>query len=114
ANLITLINVFTVEPENQQQLIESLGRATETYVRHAQGFISAALHRSLDGTKVVMYAQWRSIEDYQRMRSAPNSAPYLHEALAVAKFQPGMYEVVVNLRFRLRQHSPSSAPASRR
>jgi hypothetical protein len=31
-------------------------------VRHAAGFISARLHRSLDGTKVTMYAQWRSVE----------------------------------------------------
>jgi len=92
--LVTLINVFTVEPANQQQLIDSLVRATESFVRHAQGFISAALHKSLDGTKVVMYAQWRSKEDYQRMREAPHSAPYLQEALAVATFQPGMYDVV--------------------
>jgi len=94
AKFVTLINVFTVEPANQQQLIDSLVSATEISVRYAQGFISAALHRSLDGTKVVMYAQWRSIEDYQRMREAPQSAPYLQEALALATFQPGMYQVV--------------------
>ena len=36
--LVTLINVFTVEPVNQQQLLELLARATETSVRHAPGF----------------------------------------------------------------------------
>jgi len=35
--LITLINVFTVEPSNQQQLLELLARATETSVRFAAG-----------------------------------------------------------------------------
>ena len=92
--LVTLINVFTVEPANQGRLVELLARATETSVRHEPGFISASLHRSLDGTKVTMYAQWRSVEDYQAMRE--NSAPlsYLQEALAIAKFDPGMYEVV--------------------
>jgi hypothetical protein len=35
--------------------------------------ISSALHRSVDGTKVAMYAQWRSIEDYEAMRR--NRAP---------------------------------------
>ena len=35
--LVTLINVFTVEPDNQQQLLELLARATETSVRHAAG-----------------------------------------------------------------------------
>ena len=52
---LTLINVFTVEPANQRQLLELLALATETSVRHARGFISASLHRSLDGTKVTMY-----------------------------------------------------------
>jgi quinol monooxygenase YgiN len=92
--LITLINVFTVEPDNQQRLIELLVRVTEISVRHAPGFISSSLHRSLDGTKVTMYAQWRNIEDYQAMREDPAPLPYLQQALAIAKFEPGMYEVV--------------------
>jgi quinol monooxygenase YgiN len=92
--LVTLINVFTVEPANQQQLLELLARATETAVRHAPGFISSSLHRGLDGTKVTMYAQWRSVEDYQAMRENPAPLPYLQQALAIARFEPGMYEVV--------------------
>jgi quinol monooxygenase YgiN len=92
--LLTLINVFTVEPVNQQQLLELLAGATENSVRHAPGFISASLHRSLDGTKVTMYAQWRSVADYQAMREDPTAVPYLQQALAIAKFYPGMYEVV--------------------
>jgi quinol monooxygenase YgiN len=92
--LVTLINVFTVEPANQRQLLELLARSTETSVRHARGFISASLHRSLDGTKVTMYAQWRSVADYQAMRENPTAMPYLQQALAIAKFYPGMYEVV--------------------
>jgi quinol monooxygenase YgiN len=93
-NLVTIINVFTVAPANQQQLLDLLARATETSVRHMPGFISASLHRSLDGTKVAMYAQWRSVEDYQAMRENPAPQPYLQQALAVAKFEPGIYEVV--------------------
>jgi quinol monooxygenase YgiN len=92
--LVTLINVFTVEPANQRQLLELLARATETSVRHAPGFISASLHRSLDGTKVTMYAQWHTVADYQAMRENPAPLPYLQQALAIAKFDPGMYEVV--------------------
>jgi quinol monooxygenase YgiN len=92
--LLTLINVFTVEPANQLQLLELLARTTETSIRHAPGFISASLHRSLDGTKVTMYAQWRSVADYQAMREDPTAVPYLQQALAIAKFYPGMYEVV--------------------
>jgi quinol monooxygenase YgiN len=92
--LVTLINVVTVEPANQRQLLELLARATETSVRHASGFVSASLHRGLDGTKVTMYAQWRSVEDYQAMRENPAPLLYLQQALAIAKFEPGMYAVV--------------------
>jgi quinol monooxygenase YgiN len=92
--LVTLINVFTVDPANQQQLLDLLARVTETVVRHAPGFISSSLHRGLDGTRVTMYAQWRSVEEYQAMRENPAPLPYLQQALAIAKFDPGMYEFV--------------------
>lgn len=94
AKPVTLINVFTVDPQNQQRLVDLLDRATVTAVRHAPGFVSAVLHRSLDGTKVTMYAQWRSVEDYQAMRANPEPLPYLQQALAIATFDPGMYDVV--------------------
>jgi len=67
---------------------------TDRFVRHAAGFISARLHRSLDGTKVTMAAEWRSAADYEAMRADPAPLPYLQQALALAKFEPGMYEVV--------------------
>lgn len=92
--MVVLINVFTVDPANQQRLIELLTHVTEVSVRHAPGFVSASLHRSIDGTKVTMYAQWRSAEDYQAMRQDPAPLPYLQEALTLARFEPGMYEVV--------------------
>ena len=95
--LVTLINVFTVEPSNQQELVDLLARATDTSVRNVPGFISAALHRSVDGTRVTMYAQWKSAEHYQHYRSMladPVASPYVAEALAIARYDPGMYEVV--------------------
>ena len=94
SSVITLINVFTVEPANQRRLIELLTEATEVSVRHAPGFVSASLHRSTDCTKVTMYAQWRSIDYYQAMRQDPAPLPLFQEALTIAKFEPGIYEVV--------------------
>jgi len=94
ANLITFINVFTVDSANQSRLVELLIKATDASVRHARGFVSSSLHRSLDGTKVTMYAQWRSLEDYEAMRKDPGPLPLFQEALTIAKFEPGMYEVV--------------------
>jgi quinol monooxygenase YgiN len=92
--MIALINVFTVEPSNQQRLVDLLVRATDEFVIRAPGFVSSTLHRSLDGTKVTMYAQWRSLTDYEAMRRDPGPLPFLKEALGIAKFEPGIYEIV--------------------
>jgi quinol monooxygenase YgiN len=91
---ITLINVFAVAPADQQRLVDLLTSATDGIVNDAPGFISSTLHRSLDGTRVAMYARWRSIEDYQAMRSDPRPRAFLEQALSIATFEPGMYEVV--------------------
>jgi len=90
---VVLINMFTVAPENQQRLIDLLTRATEGHVDRASGFLSASLHRGVDGTKVTMYARWRSAADYQAMRADPDPSPFLAEALSFATFEPGMYTV---------------------
>jgi quinol monooxygenase YgiN len=94
ADVVTFINIFTVDPENQQRLVDLLVRVTETSVRRARGFVSSSLHRSVDGRKVTMYAQWRTMEDYEAMRRDPTPAPILREAMAFATFEPGVYEVV--------------------
>jgi quinol monooxygenase YgiN len=57
---VTLINVFTVAPERQAELVDLLEGAAEQTMRRLPGFISASIHRSLDGTRVVNYMQWES------------------------------------------------------
>jgi hypothetical protein len=42
----------------------------------------------------MMYAQWRTMEDYEAMRRDPTPAPLLREAMTFATFEPGAYEVV--------------------
>jgi quinol monooxygenase YgiN len=91
--LAIVINVFTVAPADQGTLLELLTRATESSVRHIPGFLSATLHRGLDGTKVTMYARWRSVSDYERMRANPAASPFLEEAMRIATFAPGLYEI---------------------
>jgi len=46
SNFLTLINVFTVDPVNQQKLVDLLTLATESSVRKVKGFISSSLPRT--------------------------------------------------------------------
>ena len=92
--MIIFINVVHVAPASQQRLIDILSEVTKEIVSKAPGFVSSILHRSTDGAKVTMYARWKSLADYEAMRKDPAPRPFLEAALAIARFDPGMYEVV--------------------
>src|SRR5215813_5722486 len=55
-DVVTLVSVFTVSSERQQQLADLLVEATRTIMNQLPGFVSANIHRRLDGTTVVNYA----------------------------------------------------------
>ncbi len=82
---ITLINVFNVSPEKQQELVNVLVRATREVMRYKPGYISANIHKSLDGTRVTNYAQWRTKEDFDSMLLAADVLPHMKKALDIAK-----------------------------
>jgi len=65
--ICTMINTLTVKPGKQAELLAYLKKMTEEDVVISPGFISANFHVSEDGTRVINYAQWRSIEDLRAM-----------------------------------------------
>ena len=90
----TLINVFTVEPDRAAELAALLDTATEEVMRHRPGFLSANIHVSTDGTRVVNYAQWDSAEAYRAMLSDPTTQEHMGKAAALAVgFDPHLYTV---------------------
>ena len=91
--VLTFINVFTVEPDQQQQLVELLTEAADETFRHLPGFVSANIHRSLDGRKVVNYAQWRSKADFEAVRANPDARRHVQAAATFAPFEPVFCEV---------------------
>jgi quinol monooxygenase YgiN len=92
-HIATLINVFTVNPDSQPQLIDLLHDAATQVIRHRPGFISANIHASLDGTRVVNYAQWRSREDLENMLADPTAGEHLKAITALAAADPHLYKV---------------------
>lgn len=51
-----IVTLVTVDPDRQQALVDLLVAATEQTMCHQPGYVSANIHRSLDGSKVVNYA----------------------------------------------------------
>jgi len=92
--VVTLINVFTVTPGNQQKLIDMLIEATQKTMKHVPGFVSASFHKSADGTRVANYAQWRRAEDFEAMLRDPRAAEHMKPILEIATYDAHLYEVV--------------------
>ena len=91
-DVVTLINVFSCEPESQQRLIDSWIGATGEQLGKLPGIISAALHRSKDGTRVVNYAQWKSTADWENLRRIGNES-WFREMAKYAEPDAHLYEI---------------------
>lgn len=94
ASSVTLINVFTVAPENQQKLVDLLVEATDKTMKNVPRFISANIHKSLDGSRVTNYAQWRSAKDFEAMMKNPEALAHMKPISEIAKADHHLCEVV--------------------
>ncbi len=91
--IVTLINVFTVAPENQQRLVDTLVRATDDVISGQPGHVSANIHKSLDCAKVANYAQWRGREEFEAIFENPEAREHMKEAEDLARVEPTLHEV---------------------
>lgn len=92
---ITLINLFTVKPEKQQSAANQVAEIYQTIVNKQPGFISASVHKSLDGTRVAAVARWQSQSALTAMQQLPefqNSVKILEEEIVSA--EPHYFEVI--------------------
>ncbi|WP_138469038.1 antibiotic biosynthesis monooxygenase [Poseidonocella sp. HB161398] len=82
---LALVNVYEVDPAQQAALCALLSEQTEAVLRHVPGFVSASYHASLDGTKVVNYAQWRGQEEFAAFMADPDNRAQLARFAALAR-----------------------------
>ena len=98
AHVFTLINVFDVAPDDQDELAELLVDVTESTMKHIPGFVSASIHVSDDGERVVNYAQWETREDFERMLDNEDAKPHMRRAADLAtSYDPITCRVVDSL-----------------
>ncbi|MGB3653258.1 MAG: antibiotic biosynthesis monooxygenase [Rivularia sp. (in: cyanobacteria)] len=91
----TVIIIFNVEAEKQQALIDTIAEFVNT-VKHLPGFVSANIHKSLDGVKVANYAQWKTKQDFENFL---NNAEAQEKGAKLREFNPPdshVYEVVIS------------------
>ena len=71
-----------------------LVEATETTMKNFAGFISATIHKSVDGVRVANYAQWRSQQDFEAMRNNPEARAHMKPLMELSKPDFHLYEVI--------------------
>lgn len=92
SQVTTVVTIFTVTPEHQQQLIDLLVRASQE-VRKQPGFVSINIHKSIDGTHVLSYSQWESRQAFDEALQNAAVIQYVQSVLKLATFEPNFYEV---------------------
>jgi quinol monooxygenase YgiN len=83
----TLVNVFTVDPERQPEVLALLQEGIETMFIKMPGWISTNLLKSRDSGQIIVYSQWRDEKDIDAFRSDPRMKPYLQRFGALAKLE---------------------------
>jgi quinol monooxygenase YgiN len=83
----TLINIFTVAPENLDRLVALLKEGTAAWISKVPGFVSSSLHVSNDERRVVIYGQWRSADAIAAMRTHPAMPAYFERVKALAQME---------------------------
>lgn len=91
--MTTLLNILTVDPVKQTQLLEMLRENVDTVIHTLDGWISTRLIASADGKRVVIHSQWRNAAAVAAMRSDPRMVAYFPKLAALASFDSIVGEI---------------------
>ncbi len=83
-DLVTLIVIFTVTPEDQTALVDDLRGVAAAHSR-TDGFISCSILASEDGTRVAEYIQWRSHAHLQVMLKSAEGAAHVNDPTLISE-----------------------------
>ncbi len=99
AGVVTVLVILTCRPEDQAEVVR-LAEANQPLFAKQPGFVGAALHRGVDGTRVVQYLQWRRLEDHLACMDSPDfRTPEAERFMALVQsgrltLEPQVYEIV--------------------
>jgi quinol monooxygenase YgiN len=86
SNPVTLVNILTVEPTDQPELLALLRNSVEGTISTLNGWISTCLLASDDKQRIIIYSQWKSVADIHAMRKHPKMAACFPRLAALASF----------------------------
>lgn len=90
----TLINILTVEPEDQPKLIKLLHENMDNVVTRLDGWISTSFIATDDRRRVAIYSQWRDLAAVEAMQTNPDMVAYFPRIATLAAFDSLTGDVV--------------------
>lgn len=88
---VVLINVFKCDARHQDALMAQLAALARVQAV-LPGFVSATLHRGLNGRVAATRAVWASADRWQAMTRHPEVIAAMEPIMALAAFEPHLYE----------------------
>ena len=79
---LTVMVTFECAAEQQGTLADMVRAYIQDFISQQAGLLSSHLHLSLCGTRVVNYAQWRSMDDFKAFGEKARQRPELSALLA--------------------------------
>ncbi|QIY67980.1 antibiotic biosynthesis monooxygenase [Streptomyces sp. RLB1-33] len=94
----TIINRFTVDPDDQDELVRIEVDGMSRIASRMPGFVRGSIHRSLDGTSVVNYVHWADGDAWRRAHELgaqdPEYRKHMEAVRRIATAEPHSYKVV--------------------
>jgi len=94
ATYATFINTFRCRPADQDRVVQLNVEIIENVAVGQPGFISATVHRSLDGTRVVNYLQWQTAGHLAAMQRSPAFQRIAQQLSGLIEFDPHQCEII--------------------
>jgi quinol monooxygenase YgiN len=110
ADYATFVNTFRCAPSNQDEVVRINIDIVDQVAAVFPGFISASIHRSSDGTRVVNYLQWESPEHLAAMQRSAQFQDIARRFAGLIEFEPHECRVVHVVEHR--HDEPRSSRAS--
>jgi quinol monooxygenase YgiN len=91
---VTHLAEFRMMPVNQPEMIRRTTAELDRAMSNSAGLLSATFHRSLDGTRMFNYGQWKSREVFEAILSQPGFNPEQPYWQGLARNEFHLYNVV--------------------
>jgi heme-degrading monooxygenase HmoA len=93
-DVFTVIFEFEIQPDQQEEISAAIQQLLSEVVSTQPGFISAHLHLSTDGGKVLNYFQWESQDAFNTFRANEEAMSQIQPVIAPYGPMPRVCEIV--------------------